>query len=369
MGLGAGTLLVLAQAPNSAAADSVTSQDATRRPLFPCIPDSFPLTSHPTDDLLHDPALDIDDGTDADSDADAPHPSGSGAVRKPGPGLYIVATPIGNASDITLRALDILRGVDAIACEDTRVTAKLLRRYGIKTRMLPYHDHNAARMRPVLLGRVADGQAIALVSDAGTPLVSDPGFKLVREAREQGLPVTHLPGANAALTALVLSGLPSDRFLFGGFLAPKSAARRTELAMFRTLPATLIFYESAQRLADMLTDIDASLGGREVAVARELTKLFEEVRRGTAADLARHYMENGPPKGEVVVVIGPPAANAAATDAADLDTLLRQALAGGLSVRDAAAHVAAITGQPKKQIYARALQMGTHDRGAGTQPD
>lgn len=311
------------------------------------------------------PDLDADpfDGEfpeEADGDDETvAQPTGSGPIRKPQAGLYIVATPIGNAGDVTLRALDILRGVDAIACEDTRVTGKLLRRYGIRARMIPYHDHNAAKMRPVLLDRIAGGASVALVSDAGTPLVSDPGFKLVREAKDRGLPLTHLPGANAAITALVLSGLPSDRFLFGGFLPPKSAARRTELEMFRTLPATLIFYESAQRLADMLADIAASLGNREVAVARELTKLFEEVRRGPAADLSRHYADNGPPKGEIVVVVGPPAADAAATDAADMDSLLRQALTGGMSVRDAAAHVATITGQPKKQVYARALQMGT----------
>lgn len=318
----------------------------------------------------------MDDQPDLDADLDGEfpeegdddvvaQPTGSGAIRKPGAGLYIVATPIGNAGDISLRALDILRGVDAIACEDTRVTGKLLRRYGIRTRMLPYHDHNAAKMRPVLLDKVANGQAIALVSDAGTPLVSDPGFKLVREAKDRGLALTHLPGANAAITALVLSGLPSDRFLFGGFLPAKSAARRTELELFRTLPATLIFYESAQRLAEMLADVATSLGNREVAVARELTKLFEEVRRGPASDLSAHYTEKGPPKGEVVVVIGPPAEGAAASDAADMDSLLKQALLGGMSVRDAAAHVATITGQPKKQVYARALQLGTGGDGAG----
>lgn len=314
------------------------------------------------DDTLPDDD-DMGEVVPGDADMSVAEGNGTGPIRKPAAGLYIVATPIGNAGDITLRALEVLRGVDAIACEDTRVTGKLLRRYGIGTRLVPYHDHNAAKMRPQILGRVAGGAAIALVSDAGTPLVSDPGFKLVREAREQGLPVTHLPGANAALTALVLSGLPSDRFLFGGFLPPKSAARRTALEEFRTLQATLIFYESAQRLGDMLADIAATLGAREVAVARELTKMFEEVRRGGAAELSAFYEENGPPKGEVVVVIGPPAADAAATDAADLDTLLAQALEGGLSVRDAAAHVATITGQPKKAVYARALELGGGGRG------
>jgi 16S rRNA (cytidine1402-2'-O)-methyltransferase len=341
---------------------SAASVFAMRCRFCAAIPNPFLLENHAMDDVPDTEPTDLDD-TDGEKFPVPGEGSGTDPIRKPAPGLYIVATPIGNAGDITLRALALLRGVDAIACEDTRVTGNLMRRYGIATRLVPYHDHNAAKMRPQLLGRVAEGQAIALVSDAGTPLVSDPGFKLVRDARDQGLPVTHLPGANAALTALVLSGLPSDRFLFAGFPPPKSAARRTMLEEFRTLQATLIFYESAQRLADMLADIAATLGAREVAVARELTKMFEEVRRGPVAELAAHYTENGPPKGEVVVVVGPPAADAAATDAADLDSLLTQALAGGMSVRDAAAHVATITGQPKKSVYARALELGTGSRG------
>ncbi|WP_225889811.1 16S rRNA (cytidine(1402)-2'-O)-methyltransferase [Indioceanicola profundi] len=292
----------------------------------------------------------------ADDTTDAPEPNGTAAARKPSPGLYIVATPIGNAGDITLRALETLKGVDTIACEDTRVTGKLMQRYGVRTRLVPYHDHNAAKMRPQILSRIAAGEAIALVSDAGTPLVSDPGYKLVRDAAAQGLPVTHLPGASAALTALVLSGLPSDRFLFTGFLPNKQGARRAELEGLRPVKATLILYESAQRLEDLLQDAAEVLGGREAAVARELTKMFEEVRRGTLPDLAAHYREAGPPKGEVVVVIGPPPEGEAEADAADMDRLLRDALAS-MSVRDAAAHVATVTGQPKKAVYARALEL------------
>jgi len=277
-------------------------------------------------------------------------------TRRPPAGLYIVATPIGNTGDISHRALAVLAGVDAVACEDTRVTGKLLHRYGLNRPLFPYHEHNAAKMRPQIIDRVASGQAIALVSDAGTPLISDPGYKLVREMREAGLPVTHLPGASAVLTALVLSGLPSDRFLFAGFLPNRPGPRRRELEALKPVPASLVFYESAQRLAEMLADAAAVLGGREAAVARELTKLYEEVRRGPLPDLAAHYAAAGPPKGEIVVVIAPPLAAEAATDAADLDRLLTDALAT-LSVRDAAAHVATITGQPKKAVYARALEL------------
>lgn len=286
---------------------------------------------------------------------DAVEPSGAGTARKPAPGLHLVATPIGNAGDITLRALETLRGVDAIACEDTRTTGRLMARYGIGTPLLAYHEHNAAKMRPQLLARMAEGQAIALVSDAGTPLISDPGYKLVRAVVAAGLAVTHLPGANAAVTALVLSGLPSDRFLYAGFLPNKAAARRTALAELKAVPATLVFYESPQRLADMLADAADTLGSREAAVARELTKLFEEVRRAPLPDLAAHYAQAGPPKGEVVVVIGPPDAGAG-EEPADLDALLRDALAG-MSVRDAAATVATATGRPRKEVYARALEL------------
>ena len=270
-------------------------------------------------------------------------------------GLYVIATPIGNASDITLRALDILARVDVIACEDTRVSAKLLQRHGIDAPLLAYHEHNAERMRPVLLGRVAQGQAVALISDAGTPLVSDPGFKLVRQAIAEGLRIQMLPGASAPIAALVLSGLPSDRFLFAGFLDSKTVARRRELAELAAVRATLIFFESAQRLAASLGDMATELGNRPAAVARELTKLYEEVRHGTLLDLARHYAEAGPPKGEIVVVIGPPLP-AVAASAEDLDASLKAALAH-LSLRDAASEVAEQLGLKRRDVYARALEL------------
>jgi 16S rRNA (cytidine1402-2'-O)-methyltransferase len=274
-------------------------------------------------------------------------------------GLHIVATPIGNAADITLRALDVLRGADLIACENTRVTGILLARYEIGTRRLAYNDYNAERVRPVLLERLRRGERIALVSDAGTPLVSDPGYKLVRAAIAEDLPVTIVPGASAPLAALALSGLPSDRFLFAGFLPSRSAARRHELAELAAVPATLILFESARRLGEALVDMAAVLGDRPAAVAREMTKRFEEVRRGSLAALAAHYQEAGPPKGEIVIVIGPPASAPAkdeAAAAATLDDMLRDALAGA-SLRDAAASVAIASGLPRRAVYARALAL------------
>jgi 16S rRNA (cytidine1402-2'-O)-methyltransferase len=274
------------------------------------------------------------------------------AISKPSPGLVIVATPIGNAGDITLRALEVLRQADAIACEDTRVTGKLMARYGIATPLLAYHEHNAARMRPVLLQRLARGETLALVSDAGTPLVSDPGYKLVRAAIAAGAPVSAVPGASAALTALVISGLPPDRFLFAGFLPPRAAARQTELHELCGVRATLIFFESAGRLAETLADMATVLGPREAVVARELTKLYEEVRRGSLADLQMHYAESEPPKGEIVILVGPPPA-AEATDEA-IDTALQAALSTA-SLRDAVATVTAELGAPRRRVYARAL--------------
>ena len=267
-----------------------------------------------------------------------------------------MATPIGNAEDITLRALAVLRGADAIACEDTRVTAKLLARHGIAAPLLAYHDHNAERMRPLLLERLRQGDAVALVSDAGTPLVSDPGFKLVRAAIAEGLPVTTLPGPSAALAALVLSGLPSDRFLFAGFLPPKPTARRRTLAELGTVPATLVFFEGASRLAPALGDMAETLGDRTAAVAREITKLYEEVRRGSLRELATHYAASGPPRGEVVVVVGPPPAEAPAMTEDALDARLQAALAG-MSLKDASAAVAAATGLKRRDVYARALAL------------
>jgi len=271
------------------------------------------------------------------------------------PGLYIVATPIGNLGDITLRALDVLRGADAILCEDTRVTATLARRYGLDAERIAYHDHNADAVRPGLIARLAAGAALALVSDAGTPLVSDPGFKLVREAVAVGIPVTAVPGASAALAALMVAGLPSDRFLFAGFLPAKSAARRRELRELAAVPASLIFYETAPRLGDALGDMAAMLGDRPAAVARELTKLHEEVRRGGLESLAEHYRKAGPPKGEIVVIVGPPTAGLAPSEA-DLDAQILAALQTA-SLREASAAVAAATGLPRRQVYARALAL------------
>jgi 16S rRNA (cytidine1402-2'-O)-methyltransferase len=268
-----------------------------------------------------------------------------------------VATPIGNTGDITLRALELLRTADLIACEDTRVTAKLLTRFDIRTPTVPYHEHNAAQMRPRLLARLAEGAVLALVSDAGTPLVSDPGYKLVAAAVAAGVAVTSLPGASALLTALQLSALPPDRFLFCGFLPVKAAARRAAIEAVASVPATLVCYESAQRLAALLDDLAALLGPRPAAVARELTKLFEEVRRGSLPELAAHYAAAGPPKGEVVVVVGPPTAAEGGTfDQAGLEGALRHALAGA-SLKDAVAEVARLSGLPRREVYARALAL------------
>jgi 16S rRNA (cytidine1402-2'-O)-methyltransferase len=282
-------------------------------------------------------------------------PEAEAEVTRLSPGLYIVATPIGNLGDITLRGLDVLRRADAIVCEDTRVTAKLALRYGLAAQRVAYHDHNAEAMRPRLIARLAAGGALALVSDAGTPLVSDPGFKLVRAAVAAGISVTAVPGASAALAALTLAGLPTDRFLFAGFLPVKSGARRRALRELAAVPASLIFYETAPRLADALVDMAAMLGERPAAVARELTKLHEEVRRDGLGALAEHYARHGPPRGEIVVVVGPPVAAAAAT-AGDLDAQLLAALEGA-SLREASAAVAAATGLPRRQVYARALAL------------
>jgi 16S rRNA (cytidine1402-2'-O)-methyltransferase len=274
--------------------------------------------------------------------------------------LYLVSTPIGNAGDIGARARDVLARADLVACEDTRVTGKLLVILGIKRdetagRLLAYHDHNAAHRRPQIIERIKNGGSVALVSDAGTPLVSDPGYKLVAACVKEGLTVTAVPGPSAPLMALTLSGLPTDRFFFQGFLPAKGVARRTALAEISSVPGTLVFMESGPRLAASLADMAQVLGPRPAAVARELTKKFEEVRRGTLDALAAHYAEAGPPRGEICVVAGPPDADAAPTDA-DIDALLAEAMAKG-SVKDAAAEVAARTGQPRKAVYARALAL------------
>jgi 16S rRNA (cytidine1402-2'-O)-methyltransferase len=279
-------------------------------------------------------------------------------AKPPAPGLYLVATPIGNLADISLRALDLLSKADVIACEDTRVTRRLFAAHGLPARLTTYHEHNAERVRPWLLDQMARGKAVALVADAGTPLISDPGYKLVQAAAAAGLAVTAVPGASAALAALVVSGLPSDRFFYAGFLPAKAAARRQALHELAPVPATLIVFESARRLPAALADMAATLGPRPAAVARELTKLYEEVRRAPLDALAAHYQAAGPPRGEVVIVIGPPAERTAAIDPADLDAQLRQALATA-SLRDAVAAVAAATGLPRQRVYARALLVRT----------
>jgi 16S rRNA (cytidine1402-2'-O)-methyltransferase len=285
----------------------------------------------------------------------AAHPvADSAADTELAPGLYLVATPIGNLGDVTLRALAVLRGVDRIFCEDTRITARLLSRFGIATPLGLYHDHNAEQARPAVLAALRHGARIALVSDAGTPLVSDPGYKLVRAAIAENLAVTVVPGPSAALAALILSGLPPDVFLFAGFLPPRQAARRRMLGRWSRLEATLVFFESAERLAGCLTDMADVLGNRLAAIARELTKLHEEMRRGRLAALAERYRDAGPPRGEVVIVVGAP--EPATPDNTQIDERLQAALAE-LGVRGAAALVAAETGLPRSELYRRALAL------------
>lgn len=268
------------------------------------------------------------------------------------PGLYIVATPIGNLGDITLRAISTLRGVAAVACEDTRVTGKLLHHLEIKQRLIRYDDHASEATRDHILALAAE-QPVALVSDAGTPLISDPGFKLVRAARERGIAVTSLPGPSAAIMALTLAGLPSDRFLFAGFLPSKDKARRDALRALAGIDATLVLYETAPRLTDALAAIGAELPDREIAVARELTKRFEECRTGPAEALIAHYASH-PPKGEIALVIAPPGDAPVAEH--DVDALLRAALLTE-KASQAAAAVAKATGLDRKMLYARALEL------------
>lgn len=281
-------------------------------------------------------------------------------VRRLAPGLYVVATPIGNLRDITLRALEVLGSADLVLCEDTRVTRKLLDRHNLAPKLMAYHDHNAASVRPRVLEALATGSVVALVSDAGTPLISDPGFKLTEAAIAAGHRVFPIPGASAALAALVCAGLPSDRFFFEGFLPPKSAARKARLSELRAIPATLIFYESGPRLAGSLADMAAAFGARDAAVCRELTKAYEEVRRGSLEELASHYEDAGAPKGEIVVVVSPPG-EAAPPGGADIDAKIKAALKK-LSLKDAAAAIAAETGLPRKEIYARALALADKKR-------
>jgi 16S rRNA (cytidine1402-2'-O)-methyltransferase len=269
------------------------------------------------------------------------------------PGLYIVATPIGNLGDLTPRAADILSRADLIAAEDTRVTAKLLRHIGAERPMIPYHDHNADRVRPGLVARLGS-EAIALVSDAGTPMISDPGFKLVRDARAAGHHIVTLPGPCAAVAALTLAGLPTDRFLFVGFLPSKEKAKSDSIAEVAAIRASLVMYESGPRLGATLAALAKGLGDREAAVAREISKTFEECVTGTLTALAERYAEQGP-KGEIVIVVGPPG-EAPKPEVEDLDALLREALER-LPVAKAAKEVAAATGLDRHDLYARALEL------------
>ena len=290
-----------------------------------------------------------------------PQEAGLHEAGRPGglaPGLYLVATPIGAARDVTLRALDILAAADVLAAEDTRSLRRLMEIHGVRRAGRPivaYHDHNAARQIPRLLADLADGRSVALVSDAGTPLIADPGYRLVAEATAAGLPVRAAPGASALLAAVAVAGLPTDRFLFAGFLPPKAGARTRALGELAAVPASLVFYESPRRLAESIAAMAETLGAeRPAAVCRELTKRFEEVRRDSLAALAAHYADAGAPKGEVVVVVGPP--QAAAVTADTLDAALADALATQ-SVREAAAAVARDLDLPRREVYARALEL------------
>ncbi|MEE9301287.1 MAG: 16S rRNA (cytidine(1402)-2'-O)-methyltransferase [Alphaproteobacteria bacterium] len=269
----------------------------------------------------------------------------------------MVATPIGNARDITLRALDLLAGTDAILCEDTRRTGKLLAIYGIRRPMISYHEHNAPRVRPGLVRRLKAGASLALVSDAGTPLVSDPGYKLVRASLAAGVPVRPVPGASAPIAALSVSGLPTDRFLFAGFLPARGPARRKALGRLATLESTLVLFETARRLPATLSDMAELLGPREAAIARELTKQFEEVRRGTLEHLAAHYARAQAPKGEIVIVVAPPEeAPAASWDEARIDAALGEALAH-MGTKEAAARLSTETGLSRRALYRRAITL------------
>lgn len=277
------------------------------------------------------------------------------AARPLEPALYLVATPIGNLGDITLRALETLAGVDIVACEDTRVTRVLLARYGIRQQATAYHEHNAAEAGPRLIEALASGRSVALASDAGTPLISDPGYRLVGQALERGLRVVPIPGASAVLAALTASGLPSDAFFFAGFLPVKDGQRRARLDELKAVPGTLIFFESPRRLAASLSAMAAVLGDRQAAVARELTKTFEEMRTGTLPDLAAHYADAATPRGEIVVCIGPRGERA--KRAPEDDDRLLLSLAKEMAASKAAAEAARMTGRPKPELYRRLLDL------------
>lgn len=271
-------------------------------------------------------------------------------------GLYLVATPIGNLADITLRALWVLQLVDVVLCEDTRVTRKLLSSYGISAKLVAYHEHNAHAMRDTVMGYLAAGKRIALVSDAGTPLISDPGYRIVVDAHAAGHYVTSLPGASSVTLALTLAGLPTDRFLFAGFLPSKAQARKLAIRELAAIPATLVLLEAPHRLADALAALAEVMGDRQAAIARELTKRHEELRKASLTELAMHYAGAGAPKGEIVMVISPPDKADTATDATMLDGLIQEALQTE-SVKALSARLAVELNLPRKQIYDRALEL------------
>ena len=282
-------------------------------------------------------------------------------AAKAAPGLHLVATPIGNLGDITLRALETLAGVDIIACEDTRVTRRLTERYGITAVLKPYHEHNAAMARPKILELLSQGAAIALVSDAGTPLISDPGFKLVREVCAAGHAVLALPGPSSVLTALAVAALPTDRFFFEGFLPSKQGARRNRLAELANIPATLVMFESGNRVQETLADLAQVMGARDGAICRELTKLHEDVQRAPLPELAQRA-DQLETRGEFVLVVGPPSAQAQIMAEDQLDDVLRMALRRD-SVKDAVAHAVAVSGRHRREVYARALEIVKQSRG------
>lgn len=317
-----------------------------------------PQETHPAPDAGDPSPSDHAGGDMPAGDGAEPEAAADGPPGPLAPGLYVVATPIGAARDITLRALDILRTADLLAAEDTRSLRRLMAIHGIRRdgrTIIAYHDHNAGQQLPRLIAALRDGRSVALVSDAGTPLVADPGYRLVREAQAADLPVRSAPGASALLAALAVAGLPTDRFLFAGFLPVKAGARTRSLAELAAVPATLVFFESPRRLAGSLAAMAETLGAeRQAAVCRELTKRFEEVRRGTLGELAAAHAAEGPPKGEIVVVIGPPPERVAGPEA--LDEALAAALEGA-SVRDAADSVARSLGLPRRVVYARALEI------------
>jgi 16S rRNA (cytidine1402-2'-O)-methyltransferase len=312
----------------------------------------------PPEDATSDPAP--SDGADAMGEGDSLQATGNTTRLfrldpALAPGLYVVSTPIGNLRDITLRALDILASADVVCAEDTRVAGKLLSAFGVSARLRPYHDHNGAQQRPGLLKELETGARIALISDAGTPLISDPGYKLVREAAARGIPVIAIPGASAPMAALASSGLATDRFMFAGFPPPKSSARKRFLAEMKSAQATLIFFEGPSRLLASLSDMAETFANRPAVVARELTKKFEEIRRGTLPELAAYYAKAGPPRGEIVVLVGPPSGAPETTEAA-LDAAILAADASR-PVKELAAEIAEQLGLKRRDVYERALEL------------